>query len=304
MKLLRSAVPALRLWATKPTVAENNPPDISLSLPTDDLGYLKSRTHGGIVRKIIPLAGAVALLLSFDGIYADIEHADPHLKALIGAGLFFFIWLLILWDDLRQPVQERPVVAINDRGPLAVSVGRVEKLLVAFAIGTLAEPFAVLAASHRQMKADDRLPATLAEALRPHRPISVLNEMEALMPLALRAYVARHLGAPKWRTILPGIKQCRIPGDSRADASFLRCRPGSAIPAHTHAGLEAVLVLQGAFSDAHGHYVRGDIAVADPTIDHRPVADPTEECIIFIVQEAPVKLTGPFGSLVQRVFSG
>jgi putative transcriptional regulator len=50
--------------------------------------------------------------------------------------------------------------------------------------------------------------------------------------------------------------------------------------------------------------VRGDIAVADPTIDHRPVADPAEECIIFIVQEAQVKLTGPIGRLIQRVFVG
>jgi putative transcriptional regulator len=237
----------------------------------------------------------MAFLMSFDGLYAYVKQADPHVKALLGAGLLFFVWLLVLWDDLRQPQQERPAIKVSDRG-------LVEALLGAFAAGTLAEPFAVLVASHRQMKADDRLPAALADALRPRRTISVLSEMEALMPLALRAYVARHLGAPNWRTILPGIKQCRIPGDARADASFLRCRPGSAIPAHTHGGLEAVLVLQGGFSDAHGHYVRGDIAVADPTIDHRPVADPDEECIIFIVQEAQLKLTGPFGRIIQRIF--
>jgi putative transcriptional regulator len=252
------------------------------------------------VRKIIPLACAMAFLMSFDGVYSYVKQADPHLKALLGAGAFFFVWLLILWDDLLQPRQERPAGETSDHG--ADTVKRVETLLGAFAAGTLAEPFAVLVASHRQMKADELLPAALADALRPRRAISVLNEMEALMPLALRAYVARHLGAPKWRTILPGIKQCRIPGDARADASFLRCRPGSAIPAHTHTGLEAVLVLQGGFSDAHGHYVRGDIAVADPTIDHRPVADPAEECIIFIVQEARVRLTGPVGRLIQRVF--
>lgn len=252
------------------------------------------------MRRIIPLACAVAFLMSFDGVYSYVMHADPHFKALLGAGVFFCAWLLILWGDLRQP---RPgAVDGSERGSTPESARRFETLLAAFAAGTLAEPFAVLVASHRQIKADDRLPAALAEALRPRAPISVLNELEALMPLALRAYVARHLGAPRWRTILPGIRQCRIPSDARADASFLRCRPGSAIPAHTHAGLEAVLVLQGAFSDAHGHYVRGDIAVADPTIDHRPVADPAEECIIFIVQEAQVKLTGPFGRLIQRVF--
>ena len=256
----------------------------------------------GIVRKIIPLACAMAFLMSFDGVFGYVKQADPHLKALLGAGAFFFVWLVILWDDLLQPLPGRPAEETSHRG--ADCVKRVETLLGAFTAGTLAEPFAVLVASHRQMRAADQLPAALAEVLRPRHTISVLSDMEALMPLALRAYVARHLGAPKWRTILPGIKQCRIPGDARADASFLRCRPGSAIPAHTHAGLEAVLVLQGAFSDAHGHYVRGDIAVADPTIDHRPVADPAEECIIFIVQEADVKLTGPIGRLIQRVFVG
>jgi putative transcriptional regulator len=253
-----------------------------------------------IVRKIVPLAGAMALVMSLDGVYSYVIQADPYLKALLGAGLVFFVWLLILWDDLRQPRQG--AVDLSDRGSMAESVRRVETLLGAFAAGTLAEPFAVLVASHRQMKADDRLPAALADALRPRHPISVLHELEAHMPLALRAYVARHLGAPQWRTILPGIKQCRIPGNARADASFLRCRPGSAIPAHTHGGLEAVLVLQGAFSDAHGHYARGDIAVADPTINHRPVAGPAEECVIFIVQEAPARLTGPFGRIIQRVF--
>jgi putative transcriptional regulator len=83
---------------------------------------------------------------------------------------------------------------------------------------------------------------------------------------------------------------------------FLRCRPGSAIPAHTHAGLEAVLVLQGGFRDQGGHYGLGDIAVADGTINHRPVADRTVDCIIFVVEEAPVQLTGPIGRVVQRLF--
>jgi putative transcriptional regulator len=129
-----------------------------------------------------------------------------------------------------------------------------------------------------------------------------VGQINVFMPLALRSYVGRHLGALEWRTLLPGIEQCRIARDARGEASFLRCRPGKAIPAHTHAGLEAVLVLQGGFSDRNGHYAPGDIAVADGTIDHRPVADRSVECIIFVVLEAPVRLTGPFGRLVQRIF--
>jgi putative transcriptional regulator len=128
------------------------------------------------------------------------------------------------------------------------------------------------------------------------------EEGECHMPLALRSYVGCHLGLPEWRTILPGLEQCRISRDGRADASFLRCRPGKAIPAHTHQGLEAVLVLHGGFRDSDGHYAAGDIAVADGSVDHRPVADRAGECVISLVLEAPVRLTGLFGRLIQHVF--
>jgi putative transcriptional regulator len=177
-------------------------------------------------------------------------------------------------------------------------------LLAAYAAGTLSEPFAVLVASHLQMQADSRPDsAPIARLARPPRqPMPGVDQMNLSMPLALRSYVARHLGLPEWRTILPGIEQCRISRDGRADASFLRCRPGKAIPSHTHQGLEAVLVLHGGFRDSEGHYAVGDIAVADGTIDHRPVADRAGECVIFLVLEAPVRLTGLFGRLAQRIF--
>ena len=201
---------------------------------------------------------------------------------------------------------------MSDSGPRPI-----DSLLAAYAARTLSEPFAVLAASHLQMKADNRAYITSLDAadgtrfdaivpvLNPNHerwPISTVEQMNVFMPLALRSYVSRHLGVLEWRTILPGLKQCRIARDARGDASFLRCRPGKAIPAHTHKGLEAVLVLQGGFRDAYGHYAPGDITVADDTIDHRPVADRSAECIIFVVLAAPVQLTGPFGRIIQRIF--
>ena len=176
-----------------------------------------------------------------------------------------------------------------------------EMLLAAYAAGTLSEPFAVLVAAHLQMTADS--PALAAHERRPSRPTPV-DQLNVFMPLALRSYVGRHLGVPEWRTLVPGLEECRIFRDARARASFLRCRPGRAIPAHTHGGLEAVLVLQGGFHDQAGHHGVGDIAVADRTIDHRPIADAAVECTIFVVQEAPVRLTGPLGRVVQRLFRG
>lgn len=186
---------------------------------------------------------------------------------------------------------------MSDSGPIQAESGRrKEALLAAYAAGTLSEPLAVLVASHLQMRADN-----WADGEQLRQPMSGMEQMDALMPPALHSYVGRHLGLLEWRTILPGLEQCQIACDALGDARFLRCRPGRAIPTHTHGGLEAVLVLRGGFRDTTGHYAQGDIAVADHTIRHRPVADRAAECIIFIVLEAPVKLTGPFGRLVQRI---
>jgi putative transcriptional regulator len=51
--------------------------------------------------------------------------------------------------------------------------------------------------------------------------------------------------------------------------------------------------LKGGFTDASGHYSRGDIAIADADIDHRPRADEGDDCICFVVNDAALKLTGP-----------
>lgn len=200
----------------------------------------------------------------------------------------------------------RRIALVHVSGTTSADRGRlVESLLAAYEANGLSMPFAVIVASHLQMKADNATAALpIADIWRaPRSPAS--DPMTALMPLALRSYVGRHLGgAMRWRTILPSLKLCSVANDANGFASFLRCRPGKAIPSHTHEGIEAVLVLQGGFHDADGDYVRGDLAVADGTVDHRPVADGPEECIIFMVLGAPVKLTGPFGRFVPRTFGG
>ena len=44
------------------------------------------------------------------------------------------------------------------------------------------------------------------------------------------------LPVPEWRTIWLGLEECRISSHAGMVASFLRCRPGRSIPAHTHRG--------------------------------------------------------------------
>jgi hypothetical protein len=50
--------------------------------------------------RLIPAAGALASLISFDQAFAFITEGDPIGKVLLGAGVIFFVWLFLLWDDL------------------------------------------------------------------------------------------------------------------------------------------------------------------------------------------------------------
>jgi putative transcriptional regulator len=78
----------------------------------------------------------------------------------------------------------------------------------------------------------------------------------------------------------------------------LRIKAGRSIPSHTHRGPEVTLVLDGGFSDQRGHYSRGDVCVADDTVEHRPVADPDGECLCLALSGGPIRFKGWLGSLL------
>jgi putative transcriptional regulator len=101
--------------------------------------------------------------------------------------------------------------------------------------------------------------------------------------------------------LLPGLREARIEADAGCEASLLWIKAGRAMPAHTHPGIEATLVLSGSFSDALGQYERGDIAIADSDVDHKPVAGSDAPCICFAVSEGPVQLSGPVARLFNKL---
>ena len=92
-----------------------------------------------------------------------------------------------------------------------------------------------------------------------------------------------------------------LKGAGEAEAVLYWINPGRVMPSHTHDGSEVTLVLRGGFSDPTGHYRRGDIAIADSDLDHHPRADEDEDCICFAVIDAPLRLTGTVGRIVQRI---
>lgn len=139
----------------------------------------------------------------------------------------------------------------------------------------------------------ERLNAIFALDEAPARPVSDA-------PKSLEHFLGKSLDAMEFRTILPGVKECRVPTDDGTTAVLYRIRAGKKMPQHTHEGSEYTLVIHGAFSDITGRYGRGDVAISDEEIDHTPVADEGEECLCFAVMDAPLRLTGPIGRFFNR----
>ena len=117
---------------------------------------------------------------------------------------------------------------------------------------------------------------------------------DPVLPDILRRFVGMGIDDIPWKTKLPGYREHLIGEIDGCEANLLWIKPGRKMPSHTHEGSELTLVLSGAFTDANGRYGPGDIAVADDSIDHRPIAESDRPCICFAVTNAPLRLTGSY----------
>lgn len=203
------------------------------------------------------------------------------------------------------------------------------ELLLDYASGALAEGPALLVASHlaysedaradvaaleavagdmlasmpAEALPDDALARTLARIDAEPAPVPTARPKDAALgivgtalPTPLRRYLPDDA---HWRPALGGIEEIELPlGDKSYRATLIRIGAGRGLPAHRHAGSEYTLVLSGGFSDGRGRFDRGDICVADPSVEHKPVADLDQPCICLVIAEAPVRLTGFFGRLL------
>jgi putative transcriptional regulator len=203
-----------------------------------------------------------------------------------------------------------------------------EELLLDYAAGSLHEPAALVVATHlalcpdcrRRTRAFEAVGGELLETLpavptrggveavlarldepEPAGPAAAAldDETRRLVPEPLRGYLGASLRDLAWRKVTRGFDQVELPLPRPGYATrLLRIRPGAALPRHTHGGSESVLVLDGGFSDERGHYARGDLALSDARVVHRPVADPDGDCLCLIVIEGPVKFAGALGRLL------
>ena len=138
----------------------------------------------------------------------------------------------------------------------------------------------------------------LDQPLPPPDPAPAARRGDPALPQPLRGYVGDSLDRLPWRRLGPIAELRLLPARAGFTTRLLWARAGAAVPAHTHAGSEMTLVLRGGFTDAGGHFVRGDVEEADHSVDHRPVADDDEDCLCLTVTDAPLRLTSRFGRLL------
>lgn len=203
-----------------------------------------------------------------------------------------------------------------------------DEWLLDHAAGTTPEPVAVLVEAHLALSAPARATyARLASVggvlleqqnpaeLAPDALARLMAHIDAnpapsrvaapaaaagLLPASLSAYTGPSIEDLAWRRIVRGVEQAtlKLGGPSPYELSLLRIAAGKSIPQHTHEGDELLLVLAGSFEDGRAGYARGDVCAADASVDHAPVADRATDCLCLHVANAPIKLTGPFGRLL------
>ncbi|WP_221135758.1 ChrR family anti-sigma-E factor [Rhizobium binae] len=201
----------------------------------------------------------------------------------------------------------------------------IDALIAHYVAGSLPGPARVLVRSHLQMKPDNRslvssLELLAGEALestsqaaiadRDRRLAAIFSSappaseshvskppVRAPFPPALRDLLGFEVEDVPWRRRLRGLREYSFEMEG-CEVSLMWIRPGRALPAHTHKGMELILILDGAFNDERGHFGPGDISIADETVEHRPVAEKDRPCIAFAVSDGPVKLTGSLRQMI------
>ncbi|MBB3931199.1 putative transcriptional regulator [Kaistia hirudinis] len=104
-----------------------------------------------------------------------------------------------------------------------------------------------------------------------------------------------------WRWIGIGVRASavKMPDDPEARLTLLRVGPGRKLPEHGHFGTEFTQILVGSFTDEFGRYMPGDLTEMNHDIEHQPIVDPDGECICLAALEGGMRMTGPFGRLIQ-----
>ncbi|WP_428247122.1 ChrR family anti-sigma-E factor [Ferrovibrio sp.] len=201
--------------------------------------------------------------------------------------------------------------------------------LLDYAAGTLAEAWSLVVASHLtlcphcraelrrlEVAGGELLNGAVPADLQPGSLEAALDKLEGglpappqssrypatEMPKPLAAYIGDDLDQLPWRWSGAGLHSVALPLPKARGGmvSLLRIAAGQSMPMHGHRGEEMTLVLRGGFTDERGAFRRGDVEVADGSVEHRPVAMTDQPCICLAVTDAPMRFQGPFGWILNQ----
>jgi putative transcriptional regulator len=134
------------------------------------------------------------------------------------------------------------------------------------------------------------------------RPASPVYPELARMPPMLVDAIRDAEARTGWKSIGSGVRQLSLREAGGVSAEILRMAEGAATPRHTHRGQEYTLCLVGTFSDAAGTYGPGDVAYADPSVTHQPVARGSGGPVFALtITDAGLQLTGVMGVLQRLI---
>lgn len=214
---------------------------------------------------------------------------------------------------------------MNMHSPVSSPMPEIDVLLAGYASGSISPALHALVGAHLELSPVNRSYVRLMEESLANRlssiPARPLRSRDARLaeifgaepapkpqimkddPRAIIQFFGKPIDDLAYKTLLPGVRECRLDAGEHTRAILYRIRAGQKLPEHTHDGSEVTLVLRGSFHDQSGHFKRGDIVIADEDVNHVPYADEREECVCFSVIDAPVRLTGPFGRLINPFLS-
>jgi len=152
---------------------------------------------------------------------------------------------------------------------------------------------------------DDRLVATLAEALTPVTPDAEARARmrnEILLHAGAGETAVIRAGEGEWREFLPGIriKTLRLDREQGTQSSLWRLEPGARIPGHAHTREEECLVLEGSVIHRDQTYRAGDYVYAPSGVRHDEFR--TEEGALLYIRSQLVPRTNRLTRFLYRLF--
>jgi putative transcriptional regulator len=128
---------------------------------------------------------------------------------------------------------------------------------------------------------------------------SMASRTPSRFPPVVDKLIRGRLESLDWNAPMKNLRTTRLMVDeSGLILGLHHMRAGGRVPHHQHRGNEISVVMEGGFSDEIGTYGPGDFVHLSLEHSHSPQAHADGDCWMLSLVEAPVKLTGPIGWVV------